>query len=97
MIFRHSHAMRMRGLESARAKRQGHAIEPVIPRQAKPKPKTKAKLAAKRATKAKVKLGWEPEYQLSDLVKEMMKSDLKLMQKQQYLKEGGYNTLNYFE
>lgn len=55
MIFRHSHAMRMRGLESARAKRQGHAIEPVIPRQAKPKPKPKAKLAAKRATKAKVK------------------------------------------
>lgn len=58
---------------------------------------TEVDLLVGDATKAKVKLGWEPEYQLSDLVKEMMKSDLKLMQKQQYLKEGGYNTLNYFE
>ena len=58
---------------------------------------TEVDLLVGDATKAKEKLGWEPEYQLSDLVKEMMKSDLKLMQKQQYLKEGGYNTLNYFE
>jgi GDPmannose 4,6-dehydratase len=27
----------------------------------------------------------------------MMQSDLKLMQKDQYLKDGGYTTLNYFE
>jgi GDPmannose 4,6-dehydratase len=27
----------------------------------------------------------------------MMQSDLKLMQKEQYLKDGGYTTLNYFE
>lgn len=49
------------------------------------------------ATKAKEKLGWECQYQLSDLVKDMMQSDLKLMQKDQYLKEGGYQTMNYFE
>ena len=41
-------------------------------------------------TKAKEKLGWVPEYDLASLVKDMMQSDLKLMQKQQYLKEGGY-------
>ncbi len=58
---------------------------------------TEVDLLVGDATKAKEKLGWEPEYTLSDLVKEMMKSDIKLMQKQQYLKEGGYNTLNYFE
>jgi len=48
-------------------------------------------------TKAKEKLKWVPEYDLAGLVKDMMKSDLKLMQKDQYLKEGGYKTLNYFE
>jgi len=34
---------------------------------------------------------------LQDLVKDMMKSDVKLMQKEQYLKEGGHKTLNYYE
>lgn len=48
-------------------------------------------------TKAKEKLGWIPEYTLQDLVKDMMQSDLKLMQKDQYLKQGGYRILNYFE
>jgi GDPmannose 4,6-dehydratase len=48
-------------------------------------------------TKAKTKLGWTPEYDLAALVKEMVASDVKLMQKDQYLKQGGYQTLNYFE
>ena len=49
------------------------------------------------ASKAFNKLGWKPEYNLQELIKEMMKSDLKLMQKTQYLKEGGFKTQNYFE
>lgn len=49
------------------------------------------------ASKAKEKLGWIPEYNLNDLIKEMMESDLKLMQKQLYLKKGGFTTKNYFE
>jgi GDPmannose 4,6-dehydratase len=48
-------------------------------------------------TKAKEKLGWVPEYDLASLVKDMMQSDVKLMQKDQYLKNGGYTALNYFE
>jgi GDPmannose 4,6-dehydratase len=48
-------------------------------------------------TKSKTVLGWEPEYDLSGLVKDMMQSDIKHMQKDCYLKEGGYQTLNYFE
>ena len=44
-------------------------------------------------TKAKDKLGWVPEYDLFLLVKDMMKSDLKLMKKQQYLEKGGYKNL----
>jgi GDPmannose 4,6-dehydratase len=47
--------------------------------------------------KAKTKLGWECKYDLGALVKDMMQSDLNLMRKDQYLKEGGYTTLNYFE
>ena len=48
-------------------------------------------------SKAKKKLGWTPEYDLQDLVKDMMKADVKLMKKDQYLKGGGYKILNYFE
>ena len=48
-------------------------------------------------TKAKTKLGWVPEHDLSSLVKDMMQSDVKLMQKNLYLKEGGYPTNNYNE
>ena len=49
------------------------------------------------ASKAREKLGWVPEYDLKALVNDMMSSDLKLMQKQQYLKDGGYRIKNYFE
>jgi len=48
-------------------------------------------------TKAKTKLGWDLEYDLPALIKDMMQSDLKLMTKDQYLKDGGYEILNYFE
>lgn len=48
-------------------------------------------------SKAKEKLGWVPLHDLESLVKDMMQSDVKLMQKDQYLKQGGYSTNNYFE
>ena len=48
-------------------------------------------------TKAEEKLGWKREYQLKELVDDMMASDLKLMTKDQYLKDGGYTIMNYFE
>jgi GDPmannose 4,6-dehydratase len=49
------------------------------------------------ATKSREKLGWIPKYSLSDLVNDMMQSDLHLMKKDEYLKEGGFRTLSYFE
>jgi GDPmannose 4,6-dehydratase len=49
------------------------------------------------ASKAKKKLGWEPKITLEELVEDMMKSDIKLFKKDKYLKDGGYNTLNYYE
>ncbi len=48
-------------------------------------------------TKANTKLGWVPKYDLQALVSEMMQSDIHLMNKEQYLKEGAYTILNYFE
>ena len=58
---------------------------------------TEVELLIGDATKAKEKLGWVPEYDLQDLIKDMMQSDLKLMHKDQYLKDGGYDVLNYYE
>jgi len=48
-------------------------------------------------TKAEKELGWKREYQLEELVQDMMASDLKLMQRDEYLKNGGYTIMNYFE
>lgn len=49
------------------------------------------------ATKAREKLGWIPEYDLQALIDDMMASDLRLMQKQQFLQQSGYKIKNYFE
>jgi GDPmannose 4,6-dehydratase len=48
-------------------------------------------------TKAKKQLGWEPEYDLAALVKDMIENDLKLAKKEKYLKDGGFRVMNYFE
>lgn len=49
------------------------------------------------ASKAREKLGWIPEYDLQALVDDMMESDIKLMKKQQFLKDSGYQIKNYYE
>ncbi len=48
-------------------------------------------------TKAQTKLNWKPKYDLQSLVSEMVLSDLLLMKKDQYLKDGGFKGVNYFE
>ncbi len=58
---------------------------------------TEVELLIGDATKAKEKLGWVPKYDLAALVEDMMDSDLKLMKKQQFLKDNGYDIKNYFE
>jgi len=72
----------------------GKEVLAVDPRYFRP---TEVELLIGDATKAKEKLGWIPEYDLQNLVKDMMQSDLKLMQKDEYLKEGGFDVLNYYE
>ncbi len=58
---------------------------------------TEVELLIGDATKARTKLNWEPQYDLKALCQDMMQSDVKLMKKETYLKEGGYRILNYFE
>jgi len=58
---------------------------------------TEVELLIGDATKSRTKLNWIPEYDLKALVEDMMRSDVKLMKKETYLKEGGFRVLNYFE
>jgi GDPmannose 4,6-dehydratase len=58
---------------------------------------TEVELLIGDPTKAKEKLGWVPEYDLDGLISDMVTADLVLMRKENYLKEGGYTILNYFE
>ncbi len=45
-------------------------------------------------SKAKLKLGWQPNYNLDSLIEDMVESDYKYFQKQVYLKQGGHEILN---
>jgi len=72
----------------------GTNVVAVDPRYFRP---TEVDLLLGDPTKAEQKLGWNREYNLQDLVNDMMKSDLKLMTKDVYLKEGGYKTMSYYE
>ena len=49
------------------------------------------------ASKAEKVLGWKPKYSLNAMVSEMVKSDIKLFQKQQVLKNNGFEVNNYFD
>lgn len=72
----------------------GQEVVAVDPKYFRP---TEVDLLLGDPTKAETKLGWSREYQLKELVDDMMASDLKLVTKDQYLKDGGYTIMNYFE
>ena len=72
----------------------GNTVVKVDPKYFRP---TEVDLLLGDPTKAKTQLGWQPKYNLQALVQDMMASDLNLMKKDEYLKLGNYQTLNYFE
>ncbi|PWJ43319.1 GDP-mannose 4,6-dehydratase [Sediminitomix flava] len=74
--------------------KEGDVILKVDPRYFRP---TEVDLLIGDPTKAQKQLGWELEYDLQGLVSEMVQSDLKLFQKDQYLQEGGHDVFNYYE
>jgi GDPmannose 4,6-dehydratase len=76
------------------SKMNGEPLIAVDPQYFRP---TEVELLIGDATKAHEKLGWIPEYDLKGLISDMVQSDIDLMKKDAYLREGGYRTLNYFE
>lgn len=72
----------------------GKEVLAIDPRYYRP---TEVDLLIGDPTKAKEKLGWVPQYDLEALIADIMENDLKLMKKEQYLKDGGYTIKNYFE
>ncbi|PYF75464.1 GDP-mannose 4,6-dehydratase [Pedobacter nutrimenti] len=81
------------GLNEANLK-LGTTVVKVDPKYFRP---TEVDLLLGDPTKSKTQLGWQPKYDLPALVKDMVISDLHLMKKDEYLKDGGFKTLNYFE
>jgi GDPmannose 4,6-dehydratase len=72
----------------------GQTVVKVDPKYFRP---TEVDLLIGDATKAKEKLGWQPKYSLQALVSDMVRSDLHLVKKDDYLQKGGFRTPNYFE
>ncbi|MDR3061251.1 MAG: GDP-mannose 4,6-dehydratase [Dysgonamonadaceae bacterium] len=75
-------------------KRVGETVVKVDPQYFRP---TEVDLLIGDSKKARERLKWQPHYTLPLLISDMMDSDVKEMKKEAYLKEGGYNILNYFE
>jgi GDPmannose 4,6-dehydratase len=73
---------------------KGTEVLAIDPRYFRP---TEVDLLIGDPTKAQQQLGWKPKYDLQSLVSEMVAADVKLFEKDQYLKEGGHQTMNYYE
>lgn len=58
---------------------------------------TEVDLLVGDASKARKQLGWIPKITVEELVKEMVASDLKLFERDKYLKEGGHKILDQHE
>lgn len=58
---------------------------------------TEVELLIGDPAKAKQKLGWEPKYNLTDLVKEMVMYDMQFFSREKMLKEAGFNVLRQYE
>ena len=72
----------------------GKVVLKVDPRYYRP---TEVDLLIGDASKAKQKLGWEPKYTLAEMVQEMVASDVKLFERNKFLKDSGYDVKNEFE
>jgi GDPmannose 4,6-dehydratase len=76
------------------SKNNGIPVVAIDPQYFRP---TEVDLLIGDSKKAREVLGWEPRYDLKGLISDMILSDIKLMKKDDYLQQGGYRTLNYFE
>jgi GDPmannose 4,6-dehydratase len=72
----------------------GKTVLKVDPRYYRP---TEVDLLIGDPSKANNKLGWKPKYTLAEMVEEMVASDLKIFESQQFLKASGFDVKNEFE
>ena len=73
---------------------EGKEIVKVDPAYYRP---TEVELLIGDPTKSKEKLGWELEYDLPALVKDMVQSDVELFKRDKFLLKGGHKVFNYHE
>ncbi len=84
------HGVDEKGIDSA----SGRVLVEIDPRYFRP---AEVELLIGDPSKAKKKLGWEPKVQLPELVSMMVQNDIKLAEREAYLKSGGYEVKNYYE
>jgi GDPmannose 4,6-dehydratase len=75
-------------------KKTGKLLVEIDPKYFRP---TEVDLLIGDATKARTKMGWKHHYTLDMLIKEMVEADLKLFERDKYLKEGGHKIFDYNE
>ncbi len=80
--------------EVGRNSKTGEVIIEVDPRYFRP---TEVDLLIGDPSKAREKLGWERKYSFEDLVKDMVRFDLKEARKDEHLANGGYQTSDHNE
>lgn len=73
---------------------EGNCIVSVDPRYFRP---TEVETLLGDATKAKEKLGWKPKTSFEELVKEMVREDLKTAERDELVKSHGYDANTYHE
>ncbi len=82
------------GLDEKGYDTSGKCIVSVDPRYFRP---TEVETLLGDASKAKAKLGWEPKITFDELVKEMVREDLKSAERDELVKRHGYYTNDYHE
>ena len=76
------------------ALKPGDEVVAIDPRYFRP---TEVDLLLGDPTKSKKILGWNPRYDVDQLLTEMVDSDLDLMRRESHLKQGGFRIFNYHE
>ena len=82
------------GLEEKGFDKSGNCIISVDPRYFRP---TEVETLLGDSSKAKNKLGWQPKITFEELVKEMVREDLKTAERDELVKKHGYLINNYHE
>ena len=82
------------GVEEKGFDAAGRCVVAVDPRYFRP---TEVETLLGDASKAREKLGWVPQIDFAELVKEMVREDLKSAERDELVKKHGYSVYDYHE